>query len=397
MDTGGPTRILIFSLAYHPFVGGAELAIKEIVQRIPREELAFDLITMRFDRKLPLVEMVGNVRVYRVIDVVPRPFAYLNKVLFPFFAAVGAIRLHRKHHYQGCWAMMSYMVFPIVLMRAFGTRLPYALTLQDGDPFERVFRRWFIVPLRPLLKYGFRRASVITAISNYLGEWARRMGYEGPLEIIPNGVDAERFMHVSPHEVAMLKQELHKKEDEVFLITTSRLVPKNGVDTIIRALPYLPERVTLLILGEGPEEEKLKLLAQELEVVKRARFLGFVPHAKLPFYLHASDIFVRPSRSEGMGSSFVEAMAAGLPVIATQEGGIADFLFDAERNPDHGPTGFAVDVDAPDQIAAQVEQILADRAQTAAVVQRAREMARSKYDWSLIAEDMRRRAFEKLI
>ena len=105
----------------------------------------------------------------------------------------------------------------------------------------------------------------------------------------------------------------------------------------------------------------------------------------MPLALKACDIFIRPSRSEGMGNSFIEAMAAELPVIATQEGGIADFLYDAKRNPDKETTGWAVDKDSPEQIAAAVRDILAHPEQAARVKATAKAMALEKYDWGLVA------------
>jgi glycosyltransferase involved in cell wall biosynthesis len=126
-------------------------------------------------------------------------------------------------------------------------------------------------------------------------------------------------------------------------------------------------------------------------------FLGQIGHTDLPKYLKACDIFIRPSRSEGIGNSFVEAMAAGLPVIATQEGGIADFLFDPERNPEKQSTGFAVDANSPEQIAERVRWILEHPIEVSAIGATARKMAFEKYDWDLIATDMRKRVFLPLL
>jgi len=97
-----------------------------------------------------------------------------------------------------------------------------------------------------------------------------------------------------------------------------------------------------------------------------------------------------------MGASFVEAMAAGLPVIATQEGGIADFLFDEKRNPDKPVTGWAVQKDSPEHIASAVKTIMSHPEKVRAVVVTAQTMVREKYDWALIAQDMRTRVFERL-
>jgi len=90
-----------------------------------------------------------------------------------------------------------------------------------------------------------------------------------------------------------------------------------------------------------------------------------------------------------MGISFIEAMAVGLPIIATQEGGIADFIFDAKRNPDKETTGWVVDHDSPKQIAEAVKDILAHPEQVARVTAIAKKMVSEKYDWNLIAKEIK--------
>jgi glycosyltransferase involved in cell wall biosynthesis len=184
---------------------------------------------------------------------------------------------------------------------------------------------------------------------------------------------------------------------EVYVITTSRLVTKNAVDDMIRALPLLPENVSFVVLGTGPDEAALKKLATDLHVSERVKWLGQIGHADMPKYLKACDIFIRASRSEGMGNSFVEAMAAELPVVATQEGGIADFLFDEKRNPGVPITGWAVDKDSPREIAAAIRDIMDRPEKVRAVVKTAKEMVIEKYDWNLIAKDMREKVFGPLL
>jgi glycosyltransferase involved in cell wall biosynthesis len=388
-------RVLIFSLAYYPRVGGAEVAIKEITDRIAREDIAFDMITLRFSKSDPDVEMVGNVRVYRVKGL--ERLGYIGKALFPLLAAVGAYGLHKKFHYDGAWAMMSYMVFPLVLLRFVGVRIPYVLNLQDGDPFKQVFSRWFVLPLRPLLIYGFRQAAVIQPLSTYLVGWARAVGYKGPIEIIPNGANCRHFANANAADIERRKIEIGKTAKVVGLVSTSRLVHKNALDDCIRALASLPDHMHFYNFGFGPDKKYLESVAREAGVGERTHFLPHPGLDTLPQYLHACDIFIRPSRTEGFGVSFIEAMAAGLPIIATQEGGIADFLFDAKRNPDKPTTGFAVDKDSPTQIARAVEEILSNPEATKKVIEQARELAFSKYDWDLIARDMRQKVFAKVL
>lgn len=356
-------RILIFSLAYYPQVGGAEVALKELTDRLG--DFEFDMLTLRFGQE-PREEQVGRVRVYRVGNGV----SYLQKMLFAPRAALFAARLHRQNPYDAWWAMMSYMLFPIVLLRFAGIRTPYLLTLQEGDPWEHMFRRWFILPFRWMLSYGFRHAAAVQVISTYLAKWATRMGYRGDVAVVPNGVDTAHF-----------SLQARAPREGTVLITASRLVHKNAVDIIIRALVALPDTVSLTIAGTGPEEQNLRDLAHSLGVEKRVSFLGFVAHAELPRHLSCADLFVRPSRSEGMGNSFIEAMAAGLPVIGTREGGIADFLTDGE-------TGWVVEKDSPEQIARAIEDIVVNPDKVKRVTEAARRMVEEKYEWDGIATRM---------
>jgi glycosyltransferase involved in cell wall biosynthesis len=376
-------RILIFSLAYFPHVGGAEVSIKEITDRIP--DIDFEMITLRFSKAEPVREQIGNVLVHRVGN----GRSYISKILFIPNAAGLAISIHKTRPFDGAWAMMSYMIFPLVLMRFVGVPLPYVLNLQDGDPAEHVFKRWYIRPFMPLLSYGFRHASIIQTLSTYLEQWAQDIGYTGPIEIIPNGANGAHFQKASPASIG-------KKEGEVWLVTSSRLVKKNAVDDVISALALLPAHVKFLILGDGPEAAMLRTLTANLKLEQRIIFKGHVTHDELPAYLHACDIFIRPSRSEGFGASFVEAMAAGLPIIATQEGGIADFLFDRKRNPDEEPTGFAVDKNSPYQIAEQVLYIMDRPEEAKSVAEHARAITLLNYDWNVIAHDMDEKVLQKL-
>lgn len=374
-------KILIFSLAYYPHVGGAEVALKEITDRI--RDVEFHMVTMNFGGEAK-EEKIGNIFVHRIGNGNSR----LSKFLFQFSAAQKALLLHRRYRFDGIWAMMAHSSgVPAGLFKTFHPEVKYLLTLQEGDPPEYIER--LMRPVWPLFKRGFTKADRVVAESTFLGRWAHRMGFAGPLTVIPNGVNAVHFSQTYAHNTLDgLSRALGKREREFYLITTSRLVTKNAVDDVIRALPHMPDNITFLILGVGPDETMLRALAKKMGVEDRVKFLGFIGHDELPKYLALSDIYIRPSRSEGMGNVFIEAMAAELPVIATQEGGIADFLFDAKRNPDKPTTGWAVDKDSPEQIAEAVQDILAHPEQVAQVKAAAKKMVIEKYDWNLIARKM---------
>lgn len=382
-------RILIFSLVYYPrFVGGAEVAVKEITDRLGPDSFSaeggpafgWDMVTLRAG--MSRSEKIGNVTIHRTIPkFVPISVA---KHLFPFFAFWKACSLHRKNRYDAVWSIMAnYAGFGALFFKLVHPNVPFVLTLQEGDPIPYIKKR--VGVLYPLFKRIFTKADTVTAISTYLADWAREMGAKR-VEVVPNGVDGSKFkvesVKLKVEERERVRRELGFGKEDTLLITTSRLVEKNAVGDIIAALQYLPENVKLLIIGVGSLESNLKLKTKNLQLESRVRFLGFLSHDEIPSYLWASDIFIRPSLSEGMGNSFIEAMAASLPVIATPVGGIVDFLKDGE-------TGLFCEVRNPKSIAQKVEKLMKDAESRDYIIRTAQKMASEKYDWNLIAEKMK--------
>ncbi len=399
-------KILIFSLAYYPkHIGGAEVAIKEITDRISPDEYEFHMVCNRYDSTLPKVEQVGSVLVHRIGFTIKNPSMadlrklplHLNKVLYQFSAYYKAKKLHKKYTYDATWAMMAHScAVPAGMFKKKFPEVKYVLTLQEGDPPEHIEKKMRIFGNR--FKNGFEHADALQSISTFLQKWGKRMGFKGVSVVIPNAVDTSHFMQkYTDEEIQSAKNELGKKEGDIFLVTTSRLVHKNGIDDVVRAMAKLPQNVHFVIYGTGPDEEKIKNIIESHNLSNRVHLLGHIDHLVMPKYLKACDIFIRPSRSEGMGNSFVEAMAAELPVIATQEGGIADFLFDAQKNPDKKTTGWAVSANAPEQIVEAVNDIMEHPEKVKEIVGYAKEMVRSKYDWDIIAKDMKKIVFDPLL
>lgn len=387
-----PKKILIFSLAYLPFIGGAELAVKEITERLG--DFQFDLITLRFDRRLPKAEKIGNVNVYRLgfakdepamADLVKFPLA-LNKLFFPFSAFFKAMSLQKKNHYDATWSIMAnYAGFAALFFKIFHPRVPFLLTLQEGDPLDYIKKKTRFV--YPLFKMIFKRADFIQAISNYLARFAREMGGQGEIEVAPNAVDIKHFSQGYPlEELLELKRKLNKQPGDKFIITTSRLVKKNAVDDVIKALKYLPADFKFFVLGSGPDEKNLKNLTKDLKLEERVKFLGQIDQREISKYLKISEVFIRPSLSEGLGNSFLEAMAAGLPVIATRVGGIPDFLFAPEES--EAPTGLFCRVRDPESIAEKVKILFQEEELRKKIIVNGEKLTASRYDWKIIATQM---------
>ena len=375
-------RILIFSTAYFPFVGGAEVALRELTDRLPQYE--FEMITARMDHELLAKEQVGNVLVHRI-----GTGSRFDKLRLAFRGSALAHTLHKKNKYDVVWAMMaSFGGFAAMFFKRRHKNVSYVLTLQEGDPISYIREKVRLI--YPLFKQIFTRADSVTAISHYLAGWAKEEGFSGDALLVPNGVSISKF---APENSTKSREELRRdlglKESDVALVTSSRLSTKNGLEYVIRALVHLPESVKFLIVGIGELETNLKHLTRELGLENRVSFLGWDGYDRLAEQLHASDIFIRPSLSEGQGISFLEAMAAELPVIATPVGGIPDFL-------EHKKTGLFCNVQDPESIAEQVVRFMEDTQLREAVVTSARKMVNEKYDWDTIAPQMGR-VFERVL
>lgn len=357
------------------------MAIKEITDRISSSEFQFDMITMA--KHKPSFERVGNINVYRVGFVwlnKTKVFRKLYKYLFIFYAFFMAIRLNHKNNYDVVWSMMAnYAGFATLFFKIFNPKIPFVLSLQEGDPIDYIKGRVRLV--YPFFKMIFTKADTIQAISNYLADFGKSMGFKNKPIVIPNGVDVNKFnIEILKEEKIKIRKELGLKENDIALITTSRLVVKNGVGDVIQALAKLPENIKFIVLGEGELKQKLIKLTEDLNVSNKVIFKGFVSHNKMPKYLKACDIFIRASLSEGMGNSFLEAMAAKLPVIATPVGGIVDFL-------EEGKTGYFCQPKNPESVAETVQRVINDLSKNQ-IIENAYNMVVEKYDWDKIALQM---------
>ncbi len=166
--------------------------------------------------------------------------------------------------------------------------------------------------------------------------------------VIPNGVDLADFSHLPDKRAA--RAALGLSADRLVLGTVSRLHPVKRLDVLLRALVWLGSAQTVIV-GYGPEERRLKVLAEQLGLEKRVHFVG--QQRDVRPWLAAMDVFVLSSDWEGMPNAVLEAMACGLPVVATSVGGTPDIVVD-------GGTGLLVPPRDPLSLAEALRALAAD-------------------------------------
>ena len=370
-------KILLFTTAFKPLVGGSEIAIEEIAQRLP--DIVFEVVTARFDRHHKKTERIGNIRIHRL----GLGFKF-DKYLLPILGYLKGRELVKgkeqitnikcAHAYQASYGAMA-----AYLLKKKYPALKFILTLQEGKDFDR--QSWLLKLVRKII---IKRADLITAISKYLKNFAEYISQKNNVILIPNGVDLTIFKR-DGLEGSALKQSLSIKEEERIVITVSRFVEKNGIGVLLKAFALMQEKLDiktkLVIIGDGPLRIRFEQAVNDLSLDKKVLMLGEIDHEELPRYLSMADVFVRHSLSEGLGNAFLEAMACDLPVIATPVGGIIDFIED-------GKTGLLTNINDVENLCTKIGQVLIDIELKRKLIENGKKLVVETYDWHGIAQKM---------
>ncbi|MEV8453402.1 glycosyltransferase family 4 protein [Streptomyces sp. NPDC052095] len=298
--------------------------------------------------------------------------------------AVGLLREH------GCTSVWFGAAAPLGLMapalRRAGARRLVATTHGHEAGWAQL----------PAARHLLRRIGESTDTITYLGEYTRSriapvLTPEAAARMVqlPPGVDEKTF---HPDSGGQRVRAALGLADRPVVVCVSRLVPRKGQDTLIRAMPAVLARVpdaVLLIVGGGPYAKELRKLAADTGVADAVRFTGPVEWAELPAHYGAGDVFAMPCRTrrggldvEGLGIVFLEASATGLPVVAGDSGGAPDAVLDGE-------TGWVVRGDSARESAERIVTLLQDPELRRRMGERGRAWVEEKWRWDLLAERLR--------
>jgi phosphatidylinositol alpha-1,6-mannosyltransferase len=247
---------------------------------------------------------------------------------------------------------------------------------------------WSMLPgARQALRRIGSTTDVVTFVSKYTrSRFAAAFGRRAALEYLPSGVDTERF---TPDFHA--RKEIRTRYglgDRPTAVCVSRLWPRKGQDMLIRALPAIRQRVpdaALLLVGGGPYDDRLRALAEQLDMSSHVVFTGRVPQEELPAHYVAGDVFAMPCRThgrgldvEGLGIVYLEASASGLPVVAGNSGGAPETVLD-------GVTGNVIDGRDLPAIAKSVGDLLANPTMATEMGEAGRRWVSRHWQWEDIA------------
>ncbi|MCX6023798.1 MAG: glycosyltransferase family 4 protein, partial [Chloroflexi bacterium] len=292
---------------------------------------------------------------------------------FIFAAAVPAVRLARRLRPDVLHVYFGIPTGPVGWLAARITGAPYLLSLRGGDvpgflPGELGMIHRLTAPLTSLV---WGAAGAIVANSPGLRDLAQRSYAKGHVQMTPNGVDTRFFTPpISRPDGGPLR-----------LLFAGRLVEQKGVTYLLMALPAVAERlgrsVELEIVGSGPLDVSLRAQAAALPPSVTVRFAGWLDRDRLAERYRAADAFVLPSFEEGMPNVVLEAMASGLPIVATDIYGNRDLVTD-------GDNGLLVPTASPDALADALVRLGADPATRWAMGARSRTRAETQ-GWDRVA------------
>ena len=321
-------RVAMIIQNYHPLVGGAERQLAALAPLLQAQGVDVHVLTRRYSNLAPF-EMIDNVPVHRLPIIQSKAIASFMFTL----AALPLLKRLRPHviHAHG---LLSPTTTAVAAKRIFGSPV-VSKSLRGGTlgDLDRLKRKPF--GMRRISTFR-QRVDAFVTISHEINTELVEVGIPAErCHFIPNGVDLNRFSPPSPAQKQTLRAMLGLSNGPI-VISTCRLEPEKRVAQLIGIWPAIraahPD-ASLLILGTGTEETKLK---QQAGV--GIQFLGRVEDV-VP-YLQASDLFVLPSATEGLPNALLEALAIGLPAIATAVGGTPDVI-------NHQETGWLIPADSP--------------------------------------------------
>jgi glycosyltransferase involved in cell wall biosynthesis len=320
--------------------GGAETLVIDMCRQLNRD--GYDSQVWHFGNQW----LVDQCREYRIPAVrLPGHRFYKSIKTLPVFTLIFANFIRK----QKIDLLHSHLLDSVASgsIAAFLAGVPHVGTLHDTYTLAEKKKKVY------LLRAGTFLGSKLITVSEQMRRYVEALSPfpKGAIEVILNGTDLDKFLGGPPQE---MRRALGLPAEETVLIAVGRVVEIKGYDTLIEAFGHLRPAapLRLLIVGDGSEMERYRDLIAKKGLDGKVVLLG--QRGDVPDLLKISDCFVLASRSEGLSCSIIEAMAAGLPVVATDVGGNAELVAD-------GISGYLVPSDAPVLLAEKLNDLISDR------------------------------------
>ncbi len=330
-----PMRVVMFTNNYLPFIGGVPISIERLRKGLAK--LGDKVLVVAPTYQDQPAEEPHVLRVPSLLSMgARREFRMANIFLSRIRRQVRAFRPDVIHVHHPFW-LGSLGVFMARLLN-----VPVIYTYHT-----RLEHYAHFVPLPGLLFRNLISHALIRRFANFCDgvivptysteEYLRMIGVKTPTYVQPTGIDYERFQQVDDEEVEALRKRLELPEDTLVLVSVARLSNEKNIDFMIESLKEVRQDTSrpfhFLMIGDGHQRERLQARVDELGMADCMTLVGAVPPDKMATWYQLGDAFLFASKSETQGMVILEAMAAGLPVVAVRSSGIDDVV-------QHGQNGY---------------------------------------------------------
>jgi glycosyltransferase involved in cell wall biosynthesis len=371
-------RVCMVTYAFPPVYSGAGAQALQLAGRLQEKDIAVTILTARHTSNLPVQELVHRVPVNRLSVLCSgrlRPFSFSA-------ATAWHLLLHHQRydviHIHGAY----WRILPELLVARLTARRSVVKMTQLGTDDPQTIRRR---RLGRVLYRTLALADAVISTSHDLTLSYRRSGLPPDKLIqIPNGVDTALFHPVDDTLRRAIRSRLNLPQDTQLVVFIGRIGYRKGVDTLLRAWATVVEKhpdAWLVLVGpiggDGPILAAKPPIERQLQETSQTLALGY--QTNVQDYLQAADAFVLPTRLEGLPNALLEAMAAGLPCIASDIGGNTDLITD-EKN------GLLFEAEDVEQLISALLRLLNDDAERHMLGRCARETVKANYSMDQVAE-----------
>jgi glycosyltransferase involved in cell wall biosynthesis len=380
-------KVLMVISQFYPIIGGAEKQAQLLVKELFGKGIEVKLVTGWWNPRTPRKETIDGIKVFRNFSCwgmfgirVHRTIRLLGG--FIYMISLGVYLLIHRHEYDIIHVHQAlYPAFISVLVGKQILRKPVIVkTASSGITSD--IKSLSMLPLGSFqLRYLVKRMDCLVTVSHEAGK-----------EFIANGYPQQKILYI-PNGVSIPPKAKSSCGRVMRILTIARLSREKGIDVLVRAWTYArakEEAARLEIVGSGPLESELKKLCKSLNIAESVHFVGMVHNPS--DYLKQADLFVLPSRSEGMSNALLEAMSYGIPCIATNVGGNPEvFGMDENRTIPLGEyilakNGVLVNPDDADGLCEAILYLIRNGRTREEMGKRSRRFIQENYSIDLIAD-----------
>jgi glycosyltransferase involved in cell wall biosynthesis len=366
-----PLKVLILNSEFPPIGGGAGTATANLARFMAYKGVDIKIITARFGH-LPVEEKSKDLEIIRVPSRRERAdrTGPMEQISFIFVSAWYCLTHFRLWKPDVVWAFFGFPSGMTALLLKILYKIPYIVSLRGGDvpgfrPYD--FKKFHRIG-GPFIKVVWKYSSDLVANSDGLRKLALKFHWRIPIDVIPNGIDLDIFKPSA------------RNGNIPQLLFTGRVVYQKGLDLLVEALSKLIDIPwELSIIGDGSYKDQLHQQIDVLGLTNRIHFHGWCNQKELLPILAQAHIFVNPSRHEGMPNAVLEAMACGLPVIATRIAGNEDLVKDGEN-------GFLVATENVIELRKALRILLTNKQLRQKMGKTSRAIVESNFSWSYSGE-----------